>query len=472
MSAFSILWEKTLNHLEEDLPMFQYNVWIKDLKPFIEENNTYFFEVSSQMHKNLMAEKYEDTIQASMQAAFEELYGPIDTSFHLEFITPEEIGDKFSTVQPQSTNTIVEDAATLPPIRATLNPNHTFDTFVVGESNKFANAAAHAVASSPGHAYNPLFLYGGVGLGKTHLMHAIGNKILDNQPNTKIVYVTSETFTNELINMISRTNNNANIDMREQFRDKYRKVDVLMIDDIQFIAGKDKTQDEFFHTFNALHELNKQIVISSDRPPKEMEQLEERMRSRFEWGLIADIKMPDYETRVAILMKKSQLLHSKDMLPIKDDVYHFIAQFQDANIRTLEGALQKVMMYAELHKEQQNLKEIDLPIAEKALADYFSPPSHKTITPKVVVDTVCRFYDIREEDIRGTKKSRDIAFPRQIAMFILRDITELSYIKIAEYFGKKDHTTIMYAEDKIRKQLKEDPSLKRDIEDIVAKIKS
>jgi chromosomal replication initiator protein len=341
----------------------------------------------------------------------------------------------------------------------------------VGESNKFANAAARAVAASPGHAYNPLFLYGGVGLGKTHLMHAIGNEIISRDPDVKIMYVTSEAFTNELIDMIQRTNNNANIDMREKFRNKYRKVDVLLIDDIQFIAGKDKTQDEFFHTFNALHELNKQIIISSDRPPKEMEQLEERMRSRFEWGIIADIKMPDYETRFAILRKKYEMMHDDSMLPMKDEVFHNIAQHQDANIRTLEGALQKVMMSAELRRAELGLSEIGLEFAQKELSDYFRPPNHQSITPKTVADAVGKYYGVSEEDLRGQKKSRDIAYPRQIAMFILRDITDLSYTKIADFFGKKDHTTIMYAEEKIKKQLS-DPSLKRDIDDIVAKIKS
>ncbi len=470
MGAFTILWEKTLNYLEERLPSFQYDVWVKELKPFANDGGAYLFEVSSDMHKSIMMEKYGDVILLSMDAAYRELYGTSNEDISIKFVTPEEMGN--ATVDFKQPIAEAPIAQLSSPIRSTLNLNHTFDTFVVGESNKFANAAAHAVASAPGHAYNPLFLYGGVGLGKTHLMHAIGNKILDDNPSSKIVYVTSETFTNELINMISRTNNNANIDMREQFRNKYRKVDVLMIDDIQFIAGKDKTQDEFFHTFNALHELNKQIIISSDRPPKEMEQLEERMRSRFEWGLIADIKMPDYETRVAILMKKSEMMRGRGMLPIKDEVYHYIAKYQEANIRTLEGALQKVMMYAELHREKMGIREIDLNIAERALEDYFSSPAHKNITPKIVTEAVCAFYDVNEDDIRGSKKSRDVAFPRQVAMYIMRDITELAYAKIAEYFGKKDHTTIMYAEEKIKKQLKEDPSLKRDVEDVIARIRS
>ncbi len=471
MSAFNVLWEKTLNYLEEDLPMFQYNVWIKDLKPIVHEGGVYFFEVSSPMHKNLIAEKYGEKIYRTMKHAYQDMYGEGEAVFDLDFVTPVEAETLLSKDETDSGKSAAISFGEKSPSSSTLYPNYTFDTFVVGESNKFANAAAHAVASAPGRAYNPLFLYGGVGLGKTHLMHAIGNKILKENPGTNIVYVTSETFTNELINMISRTNNNANIDMREQFRNKYRKVDVLMIDDIQFIAGKDKTQDEFFHTFNALHELNKQIIISSDRPPKEMEQLEERMRSRFEWGLIADIKMPDYETRVAILIKKAQMIQNGNTLPIKDEVFHYIAEQQDSNIRTLEGALQRVMMYAELHKDISGIKEIDITIAKQALEDYFRPPIHRTITPKRVIDCVCRYYDITEDDIRGQKKSRDVAFPRQVAMYIIRDLTDMSFIKIAEYFGKKDHTTIMYAEEKIKKQQKEDPERKREIEDIVAKIK-
>ncbi|MEG0585855.1 MAG: chromosomal replication initiator protein DnaA [Christensenellaceae bacterium] len=465
MSAFNILWEKTLNYLEEDLPMFQFNVWIKELKPIQQENETYFFEVSSPMHKNLMNEKYSDKIISIMQLVYEEIYGVKDAKITLEFLTPQEASNRIvNEIKPEKTNK---------PVSSSLNPNYTFETFVVGESNKFANAAAIAVAQSPGHSYNPLFLYGGVGLGKTHLMHAVGNYVLKNNPEAEVVYVTSETFMNELIRMIQLTNNNANIDIREKFRDKYRKVDVLLIDDIQFIAGKDVTQDEFFHTFNALHELNKQIIISSDRPPKEMEKLEERMRSRFEWGLVADIKMPDYETRVAILLKKAQMLKEQntDILPIKDEVLHYIAQAPNSNIRTLEGALQRIIMYSELNKDELNSKEIDLSIASKALEDFFSAPAVKNITPKLVIDVVCNYFDIKEEDIRGKKKNRELAFPRQISMYILRDLTDLSYLKIAEFFGKKDHTTVIYAEDKIKKQLKEDAELKKVVEDIIAKIK-
>ncbi len=466
MSVFNVLWEKTLNYLEEDLPMFQFNVWIKELKPIHEEDHTYFFEVSSPMHKNLMAEKYADKIKTTMQTAYEELYGTAGEEIRPEFITPQESSNlRIKEIKPEKQEQKNNSCTNL-------NPNYTFDTFVVGEANKFANAAALAVAQSPGRAYNPLFLYGGVGLGKTHLMHAVGNHILKDNHKAQIVYVTSESFMNELIRMIQLTNNKNNVDLREQFRRKYRDVDVLLIDDIQFIAGKDVAQDEFFHTFNALHEMNKQIIISSDRPPKEMEKLEERMRSRFEWGLIADIKMPDYETRVAILLQKVQGLKNQnpDILPIKDDVLHYIAQQKNSNIRTLEGALQKVIMYAELHKDKLQLKEIDSGIAQRALEDYFETPSVRTITPKTVIDIVCEYFDVKEEYIRGQKRNREYVFPRQISMFILRDLTDSSYSKIADFFGR-DHSTIMHAEEKIKKQMKEDADLKRVIEDIEAKIK-
>lgn len=468
MSAFTVLWERTLTYLEEDLPMFQFNVWIKELKPINEENDVYYFEVSSSMHKDLMEEKYAEKIRETMQSAYEELYGVAGASIDLSFTTTEEA----PPFPPPELPDVTGDAPGLrqPANGANLNPNYTFDTFVVGKSNEFANAAAQAVAANPGRAYNPLFLYGGVGLGKTHLMHAIGNHIKDDNPEADIMYVTSETFTNELIRMIGLTNKNANVDIREQFRNKYRKVDVLMIDDIQFIAGKDTTQDEFFHTFNALHELYKQIVISSDRPPKEMKNLEERIRSRFEGGLLADIKPPDYETRVAILLKKAQLLVNSDMLPIKDEVFHYIAKQQGANIRTLEGALQRVIMYAELHKREMNLKEIDERVAILALDEFFPPPPGNP-TPELIIDVVCKYFGIKPQDIKGAKKNREVSFPRQISMYLLRDILGIPYQKIAEIFGKKDHTTIIYAEDKIKGQIKKDEELKKTVEDIIADIK-
>ncbi len=466
MRNFNRLWERALSHLEEELPMFQFNVWIKELKPIHEENSVYLFEVSNPVHQSMMSEKYSDQIIAAIKDAAQELEGGINEAISLSFLIPQEASNlKISEIEPEEVPQKKTDS--------NLNPNFTFDTFVVGESNQFANAAAHAVAQSPGKAYNPLFLYGGVGLGKTHLMHAVGNEIIKSNPDANIVYVSSETFTNELIRMIQLTNNNTNVDLREQFRNKYRKVDVLMIDDIQFISGKDVTQDEFFHTFNALHEINKQIIISSDKPPREMEKLEERIRSRFEAGIIADIKSPDYETRVAILMKKAQLTREQnpEILPIKNEVFHFMAEQPNTNIRTLEGALQRVFMYAELHKDLMNIKSIDLDIARRALEDYFSLPTIKIITPTIVVDVVSSYYDVKKDDLLGSKKNKEFAFPRQIAMYLMRDMTNLSNMKIAEFFGKKDHTTIMYAYEKIRKLMKEDLELRKVVEDIINKIK-
>ncbi|MEG0594622.1 MAG: chromosomal replication initiator protein DnaA [Christensenella sp.] len=466
MSVFTVLWEKTLNYLEEDLPMFQFNVWIKELKPVNADNNVYYFEVSSPMHKNLLEEKYAEKIRLTMQLAYDELYGIPDADIQPAFIIKSDTPSiNINEKEELKENTVAAAAS------ANLNPYYTFDTFVVGEANKFANAGALAVAKAPGRAYNPLFLYGGVGLGKTHLMHAVGNQILHDNPAAKVMYVTSEAFTNELIRKIQRTNNTANIDLREQFRRKYRNIDVLLIDDIQFIAGKDFTQEEFFHTFNELEEMHKQIVISSDRPPKEMPKLEERIRSRFEGGLIADIKMPDYETRVAILLKKVQALKMKNpsVLPINDDALHYIAQQKNSNIRTLEGALQKVLMYAELHKDKLNSNEIDASIAQMALEDFFATPTVRAITPKSVIGVVCEYFNITEEDIRGTKRNREYVFPRQVSMYVLRRLTNNSYSKIAEFFGR-DHSTIMHAEEKIKKQLKEDAELKKIIADIEMKI--
>lgn len=355
-------------------------------------------------------------------------------------------------------------------VAAGINPEHTFDSFVVGESNMFASNAALAVANSPGLVYNPLFLYGGVGLGKTHLMHAIANAILSQDPTRKIVYVSSEKFTNELINMIGRTS--ANIDMREQFRNKYRRVDVLMIDDIQFIAGKDKTQDEFFHTFNELQTANKQIIISSDRPPKELEQLEERIVSRFEQGLIADIKMPDYETRVAILMKKAERLQRPGSMPIQDEVFYYIADQPNTNIRTLEGALKRVIAYADLNRATLKSRFIDEELARRALSELFAAQKQKSITPQRVLEAVCEFYGVDEKNLRSPRKSKEIVFPRQVAMFIIRDMTEMSYTKIAEFFGKKDHTTVMHAEEKIANAIRSDANVKKAVEDLMARLRN
>ena len=339
-----------------------------------------------------------------------------------------------------------------------LNPRYTFDTFVVGNNNTFAHAASLAVAESPGEIYNPLFIYGGVGLGKTHLMHSIAHYILEQNPSAKVIYVTSEKFTNELIEAIR---NKADTNSIAEFRKKYRNIDVLLIDDIQFIIGKESTQEEFFHTFNTLHESKKQIIISSDKPPKDMEILEERLRSRFEWGLNVDIKSPDYETRMAILKKKEEL----DGLSIDNEVMKYIATNIKSNIRELEGALTQIVARSRLIN-----KEVDVALAEEALKDLISPNNKRDITIELITGIVAEHYNINVSDLISAKKSRNIAFPRQICMYLCRDLTEISFQDIGHYFGNRDHTTIIHGCDKVQKDLEMDLNLKNTIEVLKKKI--
>lgn len=331
-----------------------------------------------------------------------------------------------------------------------LNPKYTFDTFVIGSGNRFAHAASLAVAEAPAKAYNPFFIYGGVGLGKTHLMHAIGHYVLEHNPNAKVVYLSSEKFTNEFINSIR--DNKA-----EDFRNKYRNVDVLLIDDIQFLAGKESTQEEFFHTFNTLHTESKQIVISSDRPPKEIPTLEDRLRSRFEWGLITDITPPDLETRIAILRKKAKA----DGLDIPNEVMHYIANQIDTNIRELEGALIRVVAYSSLVN-----KDITAELAQEALKDIIPNTKPKVVTILDIQKAVGEYYNIRLEDFAAKKRTKSIAFPRQVAMYLSRELTDFSLPKIGEEFGGRDHTTVIHAHEKIEKLLKEDQQLQEDIKQI------
>lgn len=332
-----------------------------------------------------------------------------------------------------------------------LNPKYTFDNFVIGNNNKFAQAAACAVADSPATAYNPLFIYGGVGLGKTHLMHAIGNKIIQNNPNTKILYVTSEQFMNELINSIKDVNYK-----NELFRNKYRNIDVLLIDDIQFIAGKRMGQEEFFHTFNTLHQNGKQIIISSDKPPRDIPLLEERLKSRFEWGILADISMPDYETRLAILRKKVQT----DKIIIDDYILSVIATKIDSNIRELEGALNKIVAYAALTHSQ-----ITIEIAEKAINDIVLQ-KEKVISADYIQEVVSKYFNIDKKDLISSKRSNDIAYPRQIAMYLCRTVGQMSLPKIGADFGNRDHTTVMHAVTKIEKELKEKTNTRLIVESV------
>lgn len=345
------------------------------------------------------------------------------------------------------------------PDNSRLNPKYTFESFVVGKSNEFAHAASLAVAESydnPHSAHsNPLFLYGGVGLGKTHLMHAIGHFTLNQDPSKKVLYVTSEQFTNEMINSIQRNKN-------EEFRNKYRKVDLLLVDDIQFIANKEGTQEEFFHTFNELHENNKQIVLTSDKPPQEIKTLEERLISRFAWGLVVDIQPPDLETRIAILRSKA----NAEGFNVPDDVINYIAEHVQSNIRELEGALSRVTAYSKL-----TIGEISVETAAIVLKDIYSAKKKKQIDTTLIKNMVCKVYDITMEEMNSKKRTKAIAYPRQIAMYISRELTDLSLPKIGEEFGGRDHSTVIHAYEKIQKDMEEDTALKIKITNLMKQIK-
>ena len=336
-------------------------------------------------------------------------------------------------------------------LKTSLNPKYTFDTFVVGNNNRFAHAAALAVSEAPSSMYNPLFIYGGVGLGKTHLMQAIGNEILKRDSSKKVLYVTSEAFTNELVNAIKDANYK-----NELFRNKYRNIDILLIDDIQFFAGKNTAQEEFFHTFNTLHQNGKQIILSSDKPPRDIALLEDRLKSRFEWGLIADISMPDYEMRLAILRKKTQL----EGILIDDDILSIIATRIDSNIRELEGVLNKILAYTSLTHSP-----ITIEVVEKAINDV-TLQKENIISTDYILDVVSNYFKIDKRDIISAKKSNDIAYPRQIAMYLCRTVGQMSFPRIGNDFGGRDHTTVMHAYKKIEKEIKENTNTKLIVESV------
>lgn len=335
-----------------------------------------------------------------------------------------------------------------------LNPRYTFDTFVVGSTNKMAHAVSVAVAESPGSSYNPLFLYGGAGLGKTHLMHSIAHHIINNRKDLRVLYVTSEKFTNELIDSLKH-------DRNKQFRDKYRNIDVLLIDDIQFIIGKESTQEEFFHTFNELHEAKKQIVISSDKHPREISTLEERLRSRFEWGITADIQPPDYETKMAILNKRAELEH----LEIVPEVMQYVANNINSNIRELEGALNKICVFSNLEK-----RPITLSLAEEALKDMIE--THKEISPQLIMDLVAEHFNITVADILSKKKNKEIAVPRQICMYLCKTYTDYSFQAIGNLMGKRDHSTVLHGHNKIHEIMtsSKDDSMKTTVDILIKKL--
>lgn len=431
-------WEKTLELLKPELTAVSYDTWVYPLTPvkIDHKENKLYLSLYNDMAKSILEGRYISVIENAVKEAF-------GKKLKVNFIYSEE--QQVDQEDMHFTDELY------------LNPKYIFNTFVIGNNNRFAHAASLAVAESPSKAYNPLFIYGGAGLGKTHLMHAIGHYILQQNPKSKVLYVSSEMFTNELIKAIRE-------DKNVEFRNKYRSIDVLLIDDIQFIEKKERTQEEIFHTFNTLYEANKQIIISSDRPPKEITTLEERLRSRFEWGLIADIQAPDYETRVAILRNKSELegLETTESLI---EVIGVIAEKIQSNIRELEGAFIRVIAYANLTGQKIN-KEL----AKEVLKDVFSSRD-RPVTPELIKKHICKHFNIKQSDLESAKRSRNLSFPRQIAMYICRDLTELSLPKVGEAFGNRDHTTVLHACDKISTEIKSNESLRDVIKEIEKSIK-
>lgn len=444
------LWEKTLNIIKGELSEVSFNTWIKSCEPISMSSDTIRISVPNAFTQEILEKRYKDLVANSIRAICSKLY-------NIEFLIASEIQNtEEEKSEKQSNKKIKEDTKVIvsDEMNTNLNPKYTFDSFVIGNSNRFAHAASLAVAESPAKAYNPLFIYGGVGLGKTHLMHAIGHYVLQNNPSAKVVYVSSEKFTNELINAIKD-------DKNEEFRTKYRNVDVLLIDDIQFIAGKERTQEEFFHTFNALHDANKQIILSSDRPPKEIPTLEDRLRSRFEWGLIADIQVPDFETRMAILKKKADV----EKLNVANEVMVYIATKIKSNIRELEGALIRIVAYSSLTN-----REITVDLASEALKDIISKKQGKHITIEIIQDVVANYFNLRVEDLKSQRRTRNVSYPRQIAMYLSRKLTDMSLPKIGEEFGGRDHTTVIHAYEKISDNLNRDESLQHTIDDLTKKL--
>lgn len=441
------IWNKALDIMKQSTTQIMYSTWIQTLELKCINDNVVTIVASNDYQRDIIQSKLSDLLENTFNYLTQRKC-KIKILLKSEVEEEEESGQLSIDSAYPSNNT----NSTLPGkvfSSSGLNPKYTFSTFVVGNNNKFAQAAAMGVSENPGSKYNPFFIYGGVGLGKTHLMHAIGNQILSNNPNAKVLYVTSETFTNQLINALKDQ-------ATEKFKEKYRSIDVLLIDDIQFIANKKSTQEEFFHTFNSLHEAGKQIVISSDKPPKDMELLEDRLKSRFEWGLIADISSPDYETRLAILRKKTQL----DNIIIDDDILSAIATKVDTNIRELEGTLNKLIAKASLTGSP-----ITMAMAQKAIDDIVAQ-KQKVISSEYIQEVVGKYFNIDPKDLKGAKRSNDVTFPRQIAMYLCRNVAQMSMPQIGRDFGNRDHSTVMHACDKIEKEMKANSNTKLIVESV------
>ena len=446
-------WEQILNKMKDEYcsSNISYNTWIAPLTVYEVTDDTVYILVKLKASLEHIEEKY----LLPFKVCIAEVTG---TEFEISFVTEDNViiqEKKENVVKNKNSNAIFENA--------NLNAKYTFDTFVVGSNNNFAHAASLAVAESPGEIYNPLFIYGGVGLGKTHLMHSVAHFILENDPSKKVLYVTSETFTNELIDALKIGKNGNELAMTT-FREKYRNNDVLLIDDIQFIIGKESTQEEFFHTFNHLHVSGKQIIISSDKPPKDIETLEARLRTRFEWGLIADISSPDYETRMAILRKKEEL-DGLERYHIPDEVLQYIANNIKSNIRELEGSLNKLIALSNLEK-----KPIDIPLAAEALKDMISPDANRTITPELIIDVVSEHFNVPISELKGKKRNAEIVLPRQIVMYLCRAMTDTPLKTVGIILGGKDHASVSHGVKKIAHDLTVDEALNNTVNIIKKKI--
>ncbi|HLU20974.1 chromosomal replication initiator protein DnaA [Lederbergia graminis] len=446
MENIADLWERVLSKVEKKVSKPSFDTWLKNTKAHALKKDTMIITAPNEFARDWLEGQYTQLISGL-------LYEIIGEQLDVKFIVPPEQEEELTDLPPVKK---AEKDTHGESYQSILNPKYTFDTFVIGAGNRFAHAASLAVAEAPANAYNPLFIYGGVGMGKTHLMHAIGHYVLEHNPTAKVVYLSSEKFTNEFINSIR---DNKAVD----FRNKYRNVDILLIDDIQFLAGKESTQEEFFHTFNTLHEESKQIVIASDRPPKEIPTLEDRLRSRFEWGLITDITPPDLETRIAILRKKAKA----DGLDIPNEVMLYIANQIDTNIRELEGALIRVVAYSSLIN-----KDINADLAAEALKSIIPSSKPKVVTILDIQKAVGAEFNVKLEDFKAKKRTKSIAFPRQIAMYLSREMTDFSLPKIGEEFGGRDHTTVIHAHEKISNLIETDSELQSKIDEIRNSLKN
>jgi len=437
------IWLRVLDSLQKELAPQVYERWLRPIKPIEIKDQDFFLGVPDEFFKNWIIEHYGSMISLALKEAASE------SSFKASFLILKEVARQEE--RPLSFSS--SPSFNVPQPEQPLNPKYTFESFVVGPSNRFAQAASMAVSESPAKAYNPLFIYGPVGLGKTHLMQAIGQEVLRRNPATKVLYITSEKFTNQLINAI-KTGTTV------KFREKYRTVDCILIDDIHFIAGKEATMEEFFHTFNTLYDAHKQIVVSSDKPPKDINNLEERLVSRFEWGLVTDIQPPDFETRTAILRKKAE----RENLHIPDSVTFFIADKIKSNIRELEGALIRVVAYSKLVG-----KEVDETVASEVLKDLIVET--RKITVDLIQRKVAEYFEVRPSDMTAKRRTQNVVYPRHVAMYLSRELTALSFPEIGEQFGGRDHTTVLHAYEKIKKDMKRDPKAKSLVDKLLVEVK-